>query len=130
MTNLYDLCQAEGLQQSEYMLAQPTPPTVQISGVSDIIYDVAMQRGGDMNDVIVQAFVSLVSDLGGQQKLDRLLRSSGSASMKEAIESDPTLGGIIDDLRVRSCTGHQLYQKDANTMVIGAQWTVQIETTG
>lgn len=130
ISNISAICEEEGLQPSEYMLAQATPPTVQITGVAEILYDVAMQRGGDQNEVVVQAFVSLVSDIGGQAKLDRLLRSSGPSSMKEAIESDPTLGGAVDDLRVTRCTGTQVYRRDNDSnAVIGAQWFVQIETT-
>ena len=127
--NLATLIAAEGLQWTPYMLAEPTPPTVQVLGAGDIIYDIASQRGGDQNEVLVQAFVSLVSDIAGQMKLDRLLTSTGSTSMKEAIESDPTLGGVIDDLRATRCSGHQIFRRLDNTQVIGATWYVQVETT-
>jgi len=127
--NLAALVAAEEMQWTPYMLAEPTPPTVQILGAGEIIYDVAMQRGGDQNEVLVQAFVSLVSDIGGSMKLDRFMKSSGPTSMKEAIQSDPTLGGIIDDLRVTRCSGHTVYRRNDNQQVIGSTWYVQVETT-
>lgn len=128
-TNLAHLIELEELQFTPYMLAEPTPPTVQVLGAGDIYYDVAMQRGGDQNEVIVQAFVSLVADIAGQVKLDRLLRSSGDSSMKEAIQRDCTLGGAVDDLRVVRSSGHTIYRTKENAQVIGATWFVQVETT-
>lgn len=131
LANLADLCEEQGLQQSPYMLALPTPPTLQIAGVTEINYDITMQRGGDANFIAVQVFVSMVADVGGQMKLDKMLKSSGSTSVKEAIESDTTLGGIIDDLRVTRSMGHQQFQRPGdNDLVIGSTWIVQIETTG
>ena len=127
--NLAALVAAQELQWTPYMLAEPTPPTVQVLGAGEIIYDVAMQRGGDQNEVLVQAFVALVSDIAGQMKLDQLLKSSGPTSMKEAIQSSPNLGGIIDDLRVTRCSGHQVFRRLDNAQVIGATWYVQVETT-
>lgn len=131
LANLAAIAEAFGLQQVAYALAEPTPPTMQIAGVSDIMYDVAMQRGGDQNMVIVQAFVGMGSDIAAQQSLDRLLKSSGPTSVKEAIESDPTLGDTVDDLRVVRCTGHQFFMsRDGLKQVVGSTWTVQVETTG
>lgn len=127
--NLAHLIEAEDLQFTPYMLAEPTPPTVQVLGSGDIFYDVAMQRGGDQNEVIVQAFVSLVADIAGQMKLDRLLMSSGDSSMKEAIERDTTLGGNVDDLRVVRSSGHTIYRTKQNEQVIGSTWYVQVEST-
>ena len=125
-----DLCEREGLQGSPYMLSNVMPPVIQITGVSSITYDVALQRGGDENTVVVQALVSTASDIGGQMMLDRLLTSSGSSSVKQAIESDPTLGGLVDYLRVVRNSGHQLLTRPGEKIVhLGAQWFVQVETT-
>lgn len=127
--NLATLVAAEEMQFTPYMLAEPTPPTVQVLGAGDLIYDIAMQRGGDQNEVLVQAFVSMVTDIGGQMKLDRFLKSSGPSSMKEAIESDTTLGGLVDDLRVTRSNGHNIYRNNKNEQIIGSTWYVQVETT-
>lgn len=128
--NLQALATLEKFQLSEYMLGEPTPPYIEIMGADEINYDLALQRGGDQNDVIVRAFVGLAIDKGAQIKLDRLLTSSGPSSIKEAIESDDTLGGACDDLRVRTCTGYQVFPRADGRSVLGASWTVQVETTG
>jgi len=131
LANLEDLIEAEGLQGSSYLLPSPMPPVIQISGLSEITYDVAMHRGGDENIVVVQALTSKTIDEAGQMKLDRLLASSGPSSVKEAIQSDPTLGGLVDDLRVVRCSGHQILTRPGeNVSYQGAQWFVQVETTG
>jgi len=112
------------------MLSNVMPPVIQITGVSSITYDVALQRGGDENTVVVQALISTASDIGGQMKLDRLLMSSGPSSVKQALEIDPTLGGIVDYLRVVRNSGHQLLTRPGEKIVhLGAQWFVQVETT-
>lgn len=143
ISNIQTLCDSYGLQPAAYPLGNPTPPTVQIMGVGHIRYDLASQRGGDENDVLVQAFVSLVSDQAGHAKLDELLASSGPTSMKEAIQlkDDPvtdqvTLGGLIDDLWVKECLGHQIFKDPMPgpggmpLRYVGSTWVVQIETTG
>jgi hypothetical protein len=127
--NLAALATAEELQPSLYMLANPTPPTIDIFP-EDIDYDKAMERGGDENHVAVRACVGLTSDIGAQKKLDRLLASSGASSVKAAIESDTTLGDACDDLRVTRCSGYQVYPRADGTSVLAAQWSVQIETSG
>ena len=130
------LGKAEELQVVKYMLALPTPPTIQVTGAGEILYDVAMQaggganRGGDQNDVVVQAFVSMVSDQAGQEKLDRLLTSSGPSSIKEAIEEGVALAAIVDAFRVTKCSGSEIYPRADQTVVVGASWTVQVETSG
>lgn len=136
-----ELCQTVGLQPLEYPINNPQPPTVQIMGVGHITYDIASQRGGDQNDVLVQAFASEVSDIGGHKVIDKLIKSSGSTSMKEAIEkrapgqNQVTLDGAIDDLRVVECMGHQIFTSPmpgpggAALRYVGSTWVVQIETT-
>ena len=130
LLSLEELCELEGLQSSPYMLSNVMPPVIQITGVSSVTYDIALQRGGDENTVVVQALISTASDIGGQMKLDRLLTSSGPSSVKQALEVDPTLGGIIDYLRVVRNSGHQLLTRPGENIVhLGTQWFVQVETT-
>jgi hypothetical protein len=46
--------------------------------------------------------VQRISERSGQDKLDLLLAGSGNGSIKTAIESDRSLGGLVDTLRVIS----------------------------
>jgi hypothetical protein len=71
-----------------------------------------MGRGLDKWTFTVQAFVALASDIGAQVKLDAFLAPSGSQSVKAAIEADGTLGGIVADTSVVSCTGYRVYARD------------------
>lgn len=110
------------LQVSAYALANPTPPCVEIVP-SLIEYDRALKRGADQWTVTVRVFVGLASDIGAQQRLDLHLASSGQDSVKEAVESDATLGGAVADLRVRSASGYRVY---GDGRLLGAEWEVEM----
>jgi len=110
---------------SPYMLAQPVPPAIQVAYVEEVDYDAAMQRSSDEWTWIVQAFAGLLLDQAAQETLDSFLDPSGPTSIKAAIESDRTLGGIADDLRVRSADGYRVYTI-AGVDVLGCQWMVDV----
>ena len=122
---------AADFQVSAYLLGDPTPPAIWVFP-DEIDYDLTMHQGGDEWRMIVQAFVGGVADQGAQVVLDQLIAATGSFSVKHAVESDKTLGGIVDDLRVTRCTGYQVYDSPAHlkayvaSQLIGAQWTVEI----
>lgn len=97
---------ALGFQVSPYLLANPTPPSIQVMP-GEVTYDRAMHRGLDYVEIVVQAYVALSTDLGGQQKLDQLIAPTGAYSIKTLIESDRTLGDVVDDLHVTKCSGYQ-----------------------
>lgn len=123
-----------GMQLSAYMLGSPTFPTIEVAGPEEIIYDIAGSRGGDQVNILIRAFVGLTTDQGAQIVLDQLLNSDGPLSVKQAVEADSKLGGACDDLRVVKCTGYQVYSAanpaGGHDFVVGAEWTVQIETNG
>lgn len=120
-----DLGGYSALQVSAYGLSNPTPPCVQVIGPDEITYDRAMQRGHDDWVILVQAFTGLVTDRGAQELLDRLLESSGSSSVKAAIESDRTLGGAAQFCRVERASGYRQYAS-AQGDVLGCEWFVAV----
>lgn len=69
-----------------------------------INFDTAMGRGLDEFNFKITVLVSRVSDRVSQASLDAYCSSSGSASVKSAVESDRTLGGKANDLRVTGIT--------------------------
>jgi hypothetical protein len=77
-------------------------PPCAIVGQLDFIFDVDNARGLDQASVDVFVIVQRISERAGQDKLDLFLAGSGSGSVKTAIESDRTLGGLVDTLRVIS----------------------------
>ena len=78
-----------------------TPPCA-VVGQLDFTFDVDNARGLDQASVDVYVIVQRLSERTGQDKLDNFLAGSGKGSIKTAIESDRTLGGLVDTLRVIS----------------------------
>jgi hypothetical protein len=71
-------------------------------GQLDLTFDLNNSRGLDQANVDVFVIVQRFSERTGQDALDKYLAGSGSASVKAAIESDLTLGGACNTLRVTS----------------------------
>ena len=118
-----------GLQQSAYMLGNPTPPCAEVMPAS-IEYDKAMQRGLDTVNFTVRVYVGTTTDIGAQKRLDVMLDPAGSNSVKAAVESDRTLGGAAASLRVKSCSGYRIYQNQAGGPLLGAEWAVEVLARG
>ena len=77
------------------------PPCV-VVGQLDFTFDLNNARGLDQANLDVFVVVQRFSERTGQNKLDKFLAGSGAYSIKAAIESDRTLGGACDTLRVTS----------------------------
>lgn len=120
-----------GIQVSARPLANPTPPALYVRG-GPIEYDKAFGRGHDEHELTLVAFVANVGDEVAQIRLDELMAPSGAGSVKQAAESDPTLGGIVNDLRVERCSGPVSYSFETLSAgpqrppVLGAEWTVRV----
>lgn len=126
-----NLASIPGVQVSAYVLSNPVLPVVWIRPASDAVdYHRAMGNGLDEWSMLVQAYVGTPSDLGAQKKLDELLASSGSSSVKAAIESDKTLNGAASDLIVDSCTGYLEYARPDGSTALGAEWNVRVFQPG
>ena len=124
------------MQVSAYVLSSPNPPTITVFPASTQ-YDLAMantfstmgttRAGTDKWVFTVRAYVAEMNDVGAQQLLDRFLEPSGGLSVKEAIEVDGSLGGLVDDASVVSMSGYTQYQIDGVTgPVLGAEWSVEV----
>jgi len=113
---------------SAWMLSNPTPPTIFIFP-DEIDYDGSFGRGHDEWALTVMAMVGLASDIAAQQKLDEMLAPSGSSSVKDALEpapGAPALGGVVQDIRVETCTGYRVYARPTSEAVLGAEWRVKV----
>lgn len=111
-----------------YMLSNPTPPAFAVFPAATS-YDEAMARGLDKWTFTVVAVVSAAVDQDGQKNLDLYLAPSGGYSIKAAIESDRTLGGVVSNLRVTQVSGYRVYADDRGAN-LGAEWTVEIYASG
>jgi hypothetical protein len=119
----------KGVQASAYMLASPTPPSMHVFP-ADATYDVANARGIDLHRFTVQAFVGNVSDIGAQQKLDELANPYGATSVKQAVESDRTLGGAAQDVRVTGFGGYRQINLEGRGPMLMCEWTVEVYARG
>lgn len=117
----------EHVQVSAYMLGNPTPPAIEVMP-DETEYDKTFRRGMDRWFLKVRAFVGKPSDIGSQKRLDRMIATSGANSVKAAIETDCTLGGVVDDLRVVKCSGYRTYGQTPG--VLGAEWLVEVWAEG
>lgn len=112
-------------QVSAYMLGNPVPPCFDV--VPDgTTYHMAMADGAQELSFLVRAMVGDTSDIGAQQLLDRMSDSSGSASVKAAIEEDRTLGGVCDSLQVTLLSGYKTYVFEGRSPLLGVDWTVEV----
>ena len=75
-------------------------PPCAVIGQLDFTFDIDNARGLDQAQDDVLVIVQRFSERAGQDKLDAYLAGSGSTSIKAAIESDRTLGGTVNTLRV------------------------------
>ena len=117
------------IQVSAYVLSNPTLPcAVVFAGPTE--FDKAFGRGLDTLVFMVRVVVAAVSDISAVVNLDPYLAGSGSRSVKEAIESDKTLGGACSDLRVTGTEGEQVYALEGRPPALGAEFRVEVTAHG
>ena len=96
-----NLSSIEGLRCYDLVPDVIVPPCV-VVGQLDFTFDLNNARGLDQANLDVFVIVQRFSERTGQDKLDTYLAGSGDKSIKAAIESDRTLGGACNTLRVTS----------------------------
>jgi hypothetical protein len=117
------------VQVNAYALSSATPPCIEVEPGSTT-YDIAMGRGADRLKFTVRAFVALNLDIGAQMRLDLMLAGSGANSVKAAVETDRTLGGLVDSLRVTENMGYRRFVKEQAHVLLGSEWTVEVIASG
>jgi hypothetical protein len=75
-------------------------PPIAIINVSNVSYDKAGSRGLDEYNFVITLIVGRVGERTAQRLLDSYVSTTGASSLKLAVESDRTLGGKCDTLRV------------------------------
>lgn len=73
----------------------------------------------------VAVFVSFANTDVGTEKLDEYLSPTGTQSIKAAIDSDPTLGGVVDYARVVSAEGERVTNY-AGTDYLSVEFVIEI----
>lgn len=119
------LSSISGLNAQAYPLSIRTPPCAEVVR-GPIQYDQAMGGGVHTWTFLIRCFVASVTDIGAQQQLDAYLSAEGSKSIKAAVETDTSLGGIVSDLHVTGATGEQEYVGDQGGPLLFSEWTVEV----
>jgi len=118
------------LQVSPYMLSDPSPPCGMIyHGRDDLMQ--SFGRGFDQLSLTIRIIVPFGSDIGSQVNLDAYRSGSGARSIKQAAESNPTLGGVVEKLDVTEISPDTVYASPSGaTLGIGCEFTVAILARG
>jgi hypothetical protein len=96
-----NLATVPGLRTNSVIPEDPKPP-IAIVTFERVDFDTSMGRALDTYLFRVIVIVGRVDTRGAQTALDGYLSGTGTNSLKAAIESDRTLGGEANDLRVTS----------------------------
>lgn len=123
-----NLATITGLRVSSFAADKVSVPAAVVGEVR-IEFDKTFGRGLDEFEVKVRVYASRADDRAGQDKLDGYLAGSGSGSVKAALESDRTLGGVAQTLRVTDVDGYGVYEV-AGMQYVGAEFTVTVWAAG
>ena len=102
----------------------PTNNAIVVIGQLSMNYDYTFNRGFDSATCNIIVMVGRMSEKDGQSRLDGLLASTGSTSIKAAVEVDKTLGGAVQTLRVVSASPGTI--TSANIDYLSYQYSVEL----
>jgi hypothetical protein len=94
-----NLASITGLRTAAVMPDNPSPP-IAIVQPDSISFDDTFNRGMQTYTFTVVVLVGRVAERSAQNAIDAFCSSTGTSSIKLAIERDKTLGGKVYDLRV------------------------------
>lgn len=94
-----NLATITGLRTSPTLPDNPNPPIALVTPIS-VSFDDVFKRGMQTYTFVISVIVGRVDERTAQNKLDAYVSSTGSSSIKLAVESDKTLGGNAFDCRV------------------------------
>jgi len=100
-----NLATITGLRTTSTMPDNPNPP-VAIVIPRSVSYDEAFRKGMQIYGFNVMVIVGRVDERSAQNNLDAYCSSTGSSSIKLAVERDKTLGGNAFDVRVTEMTSY------------------------
>jgi len=101
------------------------PPTAIIGVMDAIDYDASMQRGADKYEIPIYLYVSRVDAQDSQETLDGYLASTGATSVKAQVESDSSLNGEAQSVRVVSASNYGVYTIN-NIDYLGVEFIVEV----
>ncbi len=114
-----------GLRTAAEIPDQPNPP-VAIVSLRNVDYTQSMAKGLTIYNFIVTVIVARVAERTAQQRLDGYISTSGSTSIKEAIEGDKTLGGNAYDVLVQNLSNIGVIQLSGDVAHLAAEFSVVV----
>jgi hypothetical protein len=118
-----NLATIAGLRTAAEIPDNPSPPIAVVS-LSSVDFDGAFNKGLTRYNFLVTVVVGRVAEREAQRRLDSYI-STGSSSVKYAVESDKTLGGNAYDCRVVSMNSIGSLSISDNTY-LAADFTVTV----
>lgn len=113
-----------GLRADAYLVDNPNPPVALVE-LDSVEYDQAMKGGLTLYNFLVTVIVGRAAEREQQRKLDLYLQPTGEQSVKAGVESDRSLSGTIQDLRVVSAGSTGSIQLNDQTY-LAAEFTVTV----
>jgi len=92
-----------GLRTKTYQPDQPTPP-IAYPVLQTVTYHRAFGGGDVVMEWDVRVLTGRWTDRTAHALLDNYLSYSGASSVRAALESDPTLGGVVQAMVVQTAT--------------------------
>ena len=119
-----NLATISGLRTSAEMPDNPNPPIALVRPVT-VEYNQAMAKGLTKYNFNVLVIVGRAEERTAQRSLDAFCSSTGSSSIKNAVESDKTLGGNAFDTRVTEMRNYTPIQLNEGTY-LAAEFAVDV----
>ena len=119
-----NLATISGLRVAGELIDNPSPPVALVS-LDSIEYDQAYQMGLNLLTFTVTLIVGRAAERTAQRKLDGYMQTTGTQSVKVAVESDRTLSGACQDLRVTTAGSVGSIQINDQTY-LAAEFTVTV----
>lgn len=94
--------------------------------IDRVEFDSTMARGSDEFAFVITVVVGRADDRAAQMKLETYVAGSGSQSIKTAIESDPTLGGIAMACRVQAAQNIGSLERPDGTSLLAVDFVVSV----
>ena len=98
-----NLSSITGLRTSGDVPDNPNPP-IAVVFLDQVDYDEAFRGGMTTFMLKVMVLVSRADDRTAQRKLNQYISPDGDRSIKKAVESDRSLGGLVQTLRLTAMT--------------------------
>lgn len=118
------LSTVSGLRTYNYQPDQLNPPMA-FAMLESLNYHRTMRTALTEMQFTVRVIVARATERPAEYALDTYTSATGAGSIKEAIEGDRTLGGIVDDLIVESATGMQTITANDGEY-LGIDFTVRV----